>query len=113
MISIKKAKEISIAKWESELLNTEAEETLQNFKQEYPTLAMHHSCGFCLRHGFSLDQHGSRDYCEKCELANSPAKDCLHPDSLYNVIEDLEGFEKQDAIRELLEIIKDIPEEDE
>lgn len=116
MISIKLAKEISIAKWESELESNIGPyyKLLRQYRTDYPELFEHHSCGFCLRHGFSMSQHGTHAICKKCEITKSSAKCCLQDDSLYNLIEEVyDGIEREETIRKLIEIIKNIPEEDE
>lgn len=115
MINTKLAKEISIAKWESELDGNVGPyyTLLKQYRKDYPTLTEHHSCGFCLRHGFSYSTHENRTICNNCELANSAAKCCLNNDSLYNLIEEeYSGTERDDAIRELIDIIKSIREDE-
>lgn len=115
MISIKLAKEISIAKWEDELGIKESTIKLKEYQNQYSTLRNHHNCGFCLRYGYSYETHSAKNICSKCEISSTPAKCCLNDDSLYNYItesdDDYENIEE--AIKELIEIIKNIPEEDE
>lgn len=119
MISIKEAKEISIAKWTRELDdNSEdyftASDKMKYFSKKYPDLITHHSCGFCLRHGFNWNAHGTDKCCQNCELASTEAKACILDGSLYSFIEESEenNFQIELAIKQLIQIIKDIPDEE-
>ena len=112
MISIKLTKEISLLKWEGELNGVNNKKLIEGL---YPNAHEYFYCGFCIRHNYS-NYPSDITKCLNCEIALSPAKSCLNDDSLYNKIEELE-FDEQDlrneAIKEMIEIIKNIPEEDE
>lgn len=121
MISIKEAKEISITKWERNLYDfnshefCEADEKLKNFHKKYNTLRNYFSCGFCFRYGMNFETTHKIECCKKCELGKTEAKICLYANSLYSFIEESEedGIKIKVAIKQLIEIIKNIPEEDE
>lgn len=108
MISIKLAKEISILKWEGEL-NLIPSVHLE-IEKLYPNAHAYFYCGFCIRHEYSnfiSDNHK----CLNCEIGLSSAKYCLNDDSLYNKIVKAEcGTEYPELVKELIEIIKNIPE---
>jgi hypothetical protein len=114
MISIKLAKEISLLKWEGELNDINNKKIIEAL---YPNAHEYFYCGFCIRHNYS-NYPSDITKCLNCEIAASPAKSCLNDDSLYNKIENLDCYEeeidlKNEAIKEMIEIIKNIPEEDE
>ena len=112
MISIKLAKKISLLKWEGELNDISNKKTIEAL---YPDAHEHFYCGFCIRHNYS-NYPIDINKCLNCEIALSPAKSCLNEDSLYNKIEESE-FDDQDlrndSIKEMIEIIKNISEENE
>jgi hypothetical protein len=109
MISVKLAKKISLLKWEGEL---DGAVNYSEINKLYPAAAKHFNCGFCIRHGFS-DYPKDEYKCLNCELAPTSAGICLNHDSLYNKIEKSFGSDSDDLIKELIEVIKSIPDEDE
>jgi len=119
MISIKLAKEISLVKWRLQLEDScilevsENKARLLKFRDEYPTLYNHHNCGFCLRHGYSIDDRNPNN-CINCEISRSEAKCCLEDNSLYSQIEEkcFSDEERKQAIKQLIAIIENIPEND-
>ena len=112
MISIKLAKEISLLKWEGELNNC-SKTHKEIIESLYPSSHAYFYCGFCIRRGYS-NYLSDNNKCLNCEITLSSAKCCLNDDSLYNKIEELDCFDKIDlknkAIKEMIEIIKNIPE---
>jgi hypothetical protein len=112
MISIKLAKEISLLKWEGELNGVSYKKLIEGL---YPNAHEYFYCGFCIRRNYS-NYPSDVTKCLNCEIALSPAKSCLNSDSLYNKIEENDGdyiCDKRPFIKEMIEIIKNIPEEDE
>ena len=113
-ISIKLAKEISLKKWNAELEGTPYESSL---KEEYPELDLfdYFYCGFCYRHRYSY--RSDIELCENCELSKTDALGCTEVKSLYNRIvdydEDNETVNRRTLIKELIEIIENIPEDEE
>lgn len=114
-ISIKLAKEISLVKWEAELNNCSyLYELKEKFPDLYNEIKDHFDCGFCLRHGYNHYDKENISKCNNCEFGKIAGK-CTEDDSLYNRIGDSEeeSEESEELIKELIEIIKNIPEEDE
>lgn len=110
MISIKLAKEISLLKWEGELNEVNNNNKIEKL---YPKASDYFYCGFCIRHNYQLFPRDV-DKCLNCEIALSPAKNCLEEDSLYNKIDEANfNTEYPELVKEMIEIIKNIPEEDE
>ncbi len=109
MISIKLAKEISLLKWEGELNDINNNNKIKDL---YPEAHNYYYCGFCIRHNYS-NYPEDRDNCLNCEIAKSKAKNCLDDGSLYNLIEDSKEDLRTELIKEMIEIIKNIPEDDE
>ena len=115
-IDIKTAKEISLIKWEGELSQKEYSSILNN---KYPGLKLieHFYCGFCVRHEFS--EFPTDVYkCKNCEISKV-CGECCEDGSLYdkinNIIEDYntDGELSEECIyliKELIEVIKNIPE---
>lgn len=120
IISIKEAKEISIAKWErklfdfNELMYDEYNKKLTEFHNKYPSLRNHFSCGFCYRHGVNFETTHKLNNCKNCELGKTEAKICIEDGSLYDFIEESGEDEDtiKDAIEQLIRIIKEIPDEE-
>lgn len=106
MISIKEAKRLSLLKWNGELIDSPDYSGLN----DYPNLNDYFYCGFCLRHGYTCPENSS--VCDDCEIALSAAGNCTRGDSLYNRIEEVEtDYDKrQESIRELIQIIENIPD---
>lgn len=111
MISIKLAKEISLLKWEGELDNVCNNNKIKDL---YPDAYNHYHCGFCIRHNYRIFPD-DKDKCLNCEIALSPAKNCLESDSLYSRLEKSSycGEYSSVLVKEMIEIIKNIPEDDE
>ena len=114
MISIKLAKEISLIKWNAELNDCGyLYELKENFPDLYNEIRNHFGCGFCLRHGYSHYDKENEIKCNNCEFGKIAGK-CTEEDSLYDKIDNsIEEEESKKLIKELIEIIKNIPEEDE
>jgi len=109
MISIKEAKEISLIKWNGELNETEYFSIISKLN---PKAKNHFYCGFCLRHGYGYSCN--QEACIACGIGQSEAVCCSESHSLYDQIEN-EGMyfdEKQELIRQFIQIIENIPDEE-
>ena len=90
---------------------------LSEFKEIYPQLIDYHNCGFCLKNNFTWNSPNRDEICNNCEIGKSPAKPCIDEESLYDTIMELDYEDddyinkKYDLISDLIEIIKNIPDE--
>lgn len=113
MISIKLAKEISLIKWNAELNDGDyLYELKEKFPDLYDEIKIHFSCGFCLRHDYVHYDKENEIKCNNCEFGKIAGK-CTEENSLYDKIDFSDEEESKKLIEELIEIIKNIPEEDE
>lgn len=112
MISIKLAKEISLIKWNTELNDySYFHELKEKFSDLYDEIRNHFSCGFCLRHDYSHYDKENEIKCNNCEFGKIAGK-CTEKDSLYDKIENSIEEESKKLIEELIEIIKNISEDE-
>lgn len=95
---------------------SEIYELSEQIENLHPEALCYFECGFCIRHGYT----GSFEYvkCENCEITKSPAGCCLDDDSLYDKIINCDDnpipeITKEELIEQFIEIIKNIPEENE